>query len=42
MDQGLRRPLPGGGEGWGYGGDWGEPVHDAQWNINGAPPRAPT
>ena len=28
---------------WGYGGDFGEPVHDAQFNINGLvwPDRTP-
>lgn len=28
---------------WGYGGDWNEPVHDGQFNINGLiwPDRTP-
>ena len=47
MDQGLlRRGKDWQGkevEFWGYGGDWDEPVHDAQFNINGLvwPDRTP-
>ncbi|KAK9808191.1 hypothetical protein WJX73_006921 [Symbiochloris irregularis] len=47
VDQGLLRkgkdPQGKEIEFWGYGGDWGEPVHDAQFNINGLiwPDRTP-
>ena len=47
VDQGLLRPGKDWQgrdvEFWGYGGDWDEPVHDAQFNINGLvwPDRTP-
>jgi len=35
VDQGLLRKDEAGQEYWAYGGDFGEPIHDAQFNING-------
>jgi len=35
VDQGLLRKGADGKEFWGYGGDFGEAIHDAQFNING-------
>ena len=35
VDQGLLRKDEAGKEYWAYGGDFGEPIHDAQFNING-------
>jgi beta-galactosidase len=35
VDQGLLRKDAAGKEYWGYGGDFGESIHDAQFNING-------
>ncbi|WP_083449518.1 glycoside hydrolase family 2 TIM barrel-domain containing protein [Actinoplanes rectilineatus] len=34
-DQGLARPLPDGRIGYTYGGDFGEPVHDGTFSIDG-------
>lgn len=47
VDQGLRKTIPGprGGEmeTWGYGGDFGEPVNDGNFCVNGVvwPDRTP-
>ena len=39
VDQGLLHELKDAAgnivDAWGYGGDFGDPVHDAQFNING-------
>lgn len=39
VDQGLLHEVKDANgkavEAWGYGGDFGDPVHDAQFNING-------
>lgn len=39
VDQGLLHKVKDASgktvEAWGYGGDFGDPVHDAQFNING-------
>ena len=35
MDQGLLKESSDGQTFWAYGGDFGEHVHDAMWNING-------
>ena len=46
VDQGIVTTAKKNGkevEYWGYGGDFGDPVHDAQFNINGLvwPDRTP-
>ena len=35
VDQGLLRMDQAGKKFWGYGGDFGESIHDSQFNING-------
>ena len=35
VDQGLLRTDQAGNKYWGYGGDFGESIHDSQFNING-------